>query len=469
MVDEFQDTNRAQLELVRLLAGCHGNVCVVGDDDQSIYGWRGAEVSNLLDFERHFPGPAVVKLEQNYRSTTPILETANGVIRHNRGRRPKRLWSGREGGDKVRLIGMPGDEEEAGLVAGEVWEAQRSGGRPWEDFAVLFRMNSQSRPLEEALRKLSVPYRVIGGQSFFERREVKDVLAYLSVVVNPDDDVNLLRVINNPPRGISETTVAAATEHSIEAKTSIFAALMDDEFLALLGTRAREAVRAFTGMVELYGEVAAQPQASPGEIAGRLVRETGYLESLKRGCKSPEEAAAREQNVRELVESVSRYSQSGAGGLAGFLEKVALDDLRRDDGDGEERGAGVSLITLHAAKGLEFPVVYLVGLEEGLLPHRRALEEGAGDEERRLLYVGITRAMERLTLSYCHTRRRYGEPVPCQPSSFIAHLDPEHVERLSFGELANRPASGEVAKGYFGMMKERLAAIGDPPPVTDPG
>ncbi|CAN5396542.1 UvrD-helicase domain-containing protein [soil metagenome] len=456
MVDEFQDTNRTQMELLRLLGREHMNVCVVGDDDQSIYGWRGAEISNILDFERFFPRPKVVKLEENYRSTNPILETANAVIRNNKSRREKRLWSGREGGEKVRLIGMPSEKDEADIISSEIWEEQRCQGRPWEDFAILFRMNSQSRLIEAALRNLKIPYRVVGAQSFFERREVKDVLAYFHSLVNPDDDINLLRIINNPPRGISNATVTAATEHSVGTGTSVFTALKDSALLSLLGKRAQEAVGRFVDLIEIYGDAAAQPAAHHGDLCARLLKDVGFVEAMKRGCKTPDEADMREANVLELLQAVFQHHSEHRGALSDFLTTVALDDQRESEQDDISKKKGVCLITLHAAKGLEFPVVYLVGLEEGILPHKRSLEEDSKDEERRLLYVGITRAMERMTITYCLTRMKWGQLCGCQPSTFINELPPEFVEELNYDELVNQPATPEAATGYFAMMKARL-------------
>jgi superfamily I DNA/RNA helicase len=284
--------------------------------------------------------------------------------------------------------------------------------------------------------------------------------------VNPDDDVSLLRVINNPPRGISNATVSLLTDHCIAMGCSIYAGLRDPSLTGLLSQRAQSAVGRFLEFLALYSDVAAQPQTNLGDLADRLLKEIGYVPAMKRACKSEDEAASREQNLREVIEALHRHRAEKKGGLSEFLESVALDDSKEEEDDDLEKKKGVSLITLHAAKGLEFPIVYLVGLEEGILPHKRALEEEqqtGRDEERRLLYVGITRAMEKLTLSYCGSRTRYGSPVPCQPSSFIRELDPAHVEETTFAELANQPATEAVSKAYFGMMKEMLGATGDEP------
>ena len=459
MVDEFQDTNSLQMNLLRFLAGERRNVCVVGDDDQSIYGWRGAEISNILDFERFFPDPTVIKLEENYRCTMPVLHLANSIIRHNRNRREKTLWSQKESDELVRLIGMPSAEEEADIIVEEILSQSHSEKRPWEDFAVLFRMNSQSRLIEQAFRKNEIPYRVVGGMSFFDRREIKDLLSYFMVMLNPTDDINLLRILNSPPRGIGANTIQAATDFSREHRFSVWEALINEEFLASRSTKARNAIMAFAEMLIRYSEVAKTPSSDYANMAGKLMEEIGYIDYVRRTCKTAEEGNMREQNIKELVDSLYDHRARSKKGLQHFLDETSLTSDRDDDDIMKKRG--VCLITLHAAKGLEFPVVYLVGLEEGILPHSRSIEEGSRDEERRLLYVGITRAMESLTISYCFSRKRYGENMPCQPSSFIKELDRNYLEEINYDELASEPADEEVAAGYFERMKELLSGGGD--------
>ena len=459
MVDEFQDTNRLQMELVKHLAGSEQNVCVVGDDDQSIYSWRGAEISNILDFEKAFPDPLVIKLEQNYRSTNRILNTANGLIRHNRNRREKKLWSDNHGDEKVRLVAMPGEEGEADQIVSEIMERHTAAAEPWENFAVLFRMNTQSRPLEAALRRNEIPYRVIGGQSFFDRREVKDLLGYLNVFLNPGDDVNLLRIINNPARGIGDATIALALEYSAVRKEGVCSALLDSNFTVQLSTRARNAVEAFVELIEEGHEMAASLTANYGAFAEDFVERIGYLEAVKRSCKAPEEGETRMENVRELLVAMRQHRARSSEGLRGFLDEVSLQRDKDEEDENDLGKKGVCLITLHAAKGLEFPNVYLVGLEEGILPHSRSVDEGSHDEERRLLYVGITRAMERLTLSYCSSRVRWGDRFPCQPSSFIEELDEGHLDVLDYVDLVSVPVDEEVAESFFGRMKEMLGDV----------
>jgi superfamily I DNA/RNA helicase len=465
MVDEFQDTNGLQLELVTLLAKnpdaehLRSNICVVGDDDQSIYGWRGAQVSNILEFEHHFPNPTIVKLEQNYRSTNTILGTANNLIKNNPRRRAKNLWSEHDAGDKIRLIQMSDDRVEAEFVSDDIQRRNFADGTPWESFAVLYRMNAQSRLLESNLRRLHIPYRLVGGKSFYDRREVKDLLAYASILVNPDDDVNLLRIINTPARGISDLTTERALELSAKSHTSVFKALQSPEFLENVTTRTREAVRAFSELLDTYETRLLEPLADYSSVVSALIEETGYLADLKRTCKTPEEGLSRETNVREMLAAMAQHQQRSTKGLRGFLDEVNLDQEQEDDDDKDDK-KGVTLITLHAAKGLEFPHVYLVGLEEGLLPHDRSKVEGTVDEERRLLYVGITRAMKTLTLTHCRDRIKFGSVMPCHPSSFIKEFPEDKIELIDLAKLLSTPVAEETAKNRFAQLKAALNRAG---------
>tara|TARA_R110002096_G_scaffold16106_10_gene55009 strand:+ start:18912 stop:20921 length:2010 start_codon:yes stop_codon:yes gene_type:complete len=461
MVDEFQDTNSLQMRLMKTLAGKDHNVCVVGDDDQSIYGWRGADISNILDFERFFPNPKVIKLEENYRCTQPILKLANSIIKNNANRREKTLWCSKESQDLVRLIGMPNAEEEAELIVNEIYSQAKAEKREWEDFAILFRTNAQSRLLEHALRSEEIPYRVVGGMSFFDRREVKDIISYLSALANPKDDLSMLRVINNPPRGIGESAISAATDFSIEKEISVWETLQHEEFLQDRTTKSRESIGKFVKLMSEYGAVARTPSADYATMTGELLKDIEFFEYMRRNCKGEEEANKRENGAREFIDTMYDHRAKSAKkekGLQGFLHDIALMSDRDDDDISKKKG--VCLITLHAAKGLEFPLVYLVGMEEGILPHTRSIEEGTKDEERRLLYVGITRAKEKMTLTFCHARKRYGDEVTCMPSSFIKELDEEFLDIINFDELAEEPATEEVAAGYFERMREMLAAGG---------
>lgn len=457
MVDEFQDTNKLQLELVTLLADEHRNVAVVGDDDQSIYGWRGAEVSNILEFEHHFPNPTIVTLEQNYRSTNAILGTASSLIANNPRRRPKKLWSAREGGEKVRLIEAPNDREEAQFVVEEMQRQNFSEGEVWDNFAVLFRMNAQSRLLEENLRRLHIPYRIVGGKSFFDRREIKDLLAYMSLLVNPDDDSSLLRIINIPARGISAATVARALEWSVQHKCSLWRALGNQEFLAEVSARTATSIRAFVELIGDYETKVTEPLSNPAALVTKLIGEIGYPSELRRNCKTAEEAAVRESNVQDILRDLGQFLGRSTKGLRGFLDEVALDQEREEEEEEEEQKSGVTLITMHAAKGLEFKHVYLIGLEEGLLPHERSRAEGSIDEERRLLYVGITRAMRTLTLIHCRNRTKYGSVVSCAPSSFIKELAPEFLDKIDLAKMLSTPVTEASAKSRFAQVRAALA------------
>lgn len=465
MVDEFQDTNRLQLDLVSLLA--HGqppNVCVVGDDDQSIYGWRGAEVANILEFERHFPKPTIVKLEQNYRSTNAILHTANSLIRNNPRRRPKTLWSEHGVGDKVRLVPAPNEQEEATYVVHEIQRRKAAGeAQNWDEFAILYRTNPQSKLLELELKERAIPYRMIGGTSIFDKREVKDLLAFVGCLLNADDDMSLLRIINLPPRGLGDTTVERALQHSIEKKTSLFAALNDEEFLETVSAKARAAFRDFAALLDRYETQMLAPGADHAATAAALLEEIGFYAELRRTCKTEGEATAREINVRDLLRDLDRYQKRWPdGGLRGFVDRVSLDRDRQDKKreEQEEATPQVTLITLHAAKGLEFPHVFLVGVEEGLLPHERSRTEGTVDEERRLFYVGITRAQKTLCISYCTTRTKWGSATGVSPSSFLRELSRDHLETVNLQKVLNAPVAPETGKMRFSQLKAALAAGG---------
>ena len=438
MVDEFQDTNTLQLEIVRLLSDEHRNVCVVGDDDQSIYSWRGAQIQNILEFDRFFSQPKIVKLEQNYRSTNCILGTANSIIRRNPRRQPKLLWSENGAGEKVRLLEIPDDLDEAQYVIDAIREAHRSDGAKWSDFGVLFRMNAQSRLFEEQLRRARIPYRIVGGRSFFDRREIKDLLAYLTSLANREDDISLLRIINTPPRGIGVTTIDLAVQESSRSKTPLYYALRSRSFLDGLSKRARAAVEKFTKLMDVHEARLLAPLANFSSGLSDLLSEIGYDEGVRQGCKSPEEAANRRENVAEMVRALSEYqSRDGGEGITGFLSEISLDQELNDEETEED---AVTLITFHAAKGLEFKHVFLIGVEEGLIPHQRSRLEGNLDEERRLFYVGITRAMHKLTITYCQRRMMYGRWSCTYRSSFLEDMDPKFVEEIDFMPAANGTA-----------------------------
>jgi len=453
-VDEFQDTNALQMQLLQQLVGPPYHVCVVGDDDQSIYGWRGAEVANILQFEKFFPNPRIIRLEENYRSTHAVLHTANSLIRHNTGRREKVLRSTRAGGNPVRIVAMPGDAEEAEFIAEEILADKATMKRAWEDFAILFRTNGQSRKLEEALRERKIPYRMVGAQSFYDRKEVRDVLAYCQVLASPDADVSLLRILNTPNRGIGQSTAVMATDWSRIHNQSVWQALCDPEFTGGLGTKAKHAIEDFVARIAGAKARIEIAKENPGDVLKAMLDGMDYLPWLERGCKTENEKQQRGEGVAEVIEQLRKHSLKGKD-LQSYLDSSALASDREDDD--LEKKQGATLITLHASKGLEFPIVYLVGLEEGILPHKRSIVEGTRDEERRLLYVGITRARELLTMTYCAYRTKYGERTFCQSSSFIAEIDDEHLLHTTYDDILGAEASDEELGSFFGGLKDFLA------------
>ncbi len=428
LVDEFQDTNRVQLELVRLLTAGHGNVCVVGDDDQSIYSWRGADVTNILEFERYFPGARAVTLERNYRSSANILSAAHGVVSRLSGRRDKRLWTERPGGERIFLLQAPDEREEARLICRAVREL-RDDGFPFSQQAIFYRTNAQSRVFEEVLRAMDVPHRVVGGMRFYERAEVKDLIAYLRLVQNPADHAALTRVINTPTRGIGKSTVQRLVTLAAGRGSSAYDAI-PHAASGGIGAGGVRKLNAFREMVESWR---AEIEQGPSHLARRILEDIGYLERLER--EDSAEADARLENVRELAGSIEDFeSEAEQPTLDAFLELVALQtDVDSADFDGEE----VTLMTVHSAKGLEFDAVYVTGLEDGLFPYRPAgsglleIDREEMDEERRLCYVAMTRARRRLFLTRAASRRLFGGNRCDPPSRFLADLPPEIAEDLS--------------------------------------
>ncbi|MEI7928864.1 MAG: UvrD-helicase domain-containing protein, partial [Verrucomicrobiales bacterium] len=452
-VDEFQDTNALQMRLLQQLVGPPYHVCVVGDDDQSIYGWRGAEVANILQFEKFFPNPRVIRLEENYRSTHAVLHTANSLIKHNIGRREKILRSTRKGGEPVRIVAMPGDDQEAEFIAEEIMAGKGAVGSEWEDFAILFRTNGQSRKLELALRERKIPYRMVGAQSFYDRREVRDVLAYAQLLASPDADVPLLRILNAPNRGIGQSTAILATDWSREHHESVWQALCDPNFTDQLGGKATNAVQEFVATIAGAKNRIEIARENPATVLEGLIKEIEYLPWIERACKTDSERQQRGEGIFSVIDSLRKYTEKGKG-LQSFLDHSALAS-ERDDDDLEKK-QGATLITLHASKGLEFPVVFLVGLEEGFLPHTRSIAEGTKDEERRLLYVGITRAKDQLTMTYCATRIKWGQETGCQPSSFIGELDDEHLLHTTYDDILGAAPSTDELENFFGGLRGLL-------------
>ncbi len=456
MVDEFQDTNSLQMRLLRAVVGPPYNVCVVGDDDQSIYGWRGADITNILEFERFFPDPHVIKLEENYRSTTPILHTANSLIKHNAGRRPKTLWSRNPGADNVRLIIAMDDKEEADMIAKEIEQAHFQQKTPWEDYAVLFRTNDQSRVLEQQFRQRRIPYRVVGARSFFDRREIKDLVAYLTVFHNTSDDINLLRVLNTPTRGIGNTTAEQARVESTKRGCPIYSVLCDPDFQNRTPGKTREAIRVFVDLVSKYSSAGRSSGVLLAQLTSQLITEIGYMTYLEKLAKDPDNLNSWQTGIESLLKQIEEYDgRNRTEGLAGFLDEISLNDEREDKEDITEK-KGVCLITMHASKGLEFPFVYLPGVEQGLLPHKRSYEEGRIDEERRLFYVGITRAMRRLTLSYVRWRLKYGERQAQLPSPFLRELDRTHITEQDYGHHMREVVTQEENLSFVSGLRSMI-------------
>ena len=451
MVDEYQDTNACQYRLIALLAELHGNLCVVGDDDQSIYGWRGAEIQNILSFEQQRQSCLVVKLEQNYRSTGTILAAANAVIRNNRTRSDKALWTASDAGETIGQIVAEDEESEARLVVEQLQLAQYQQRRLWRDFAILYRSNTQSRTFEEALRLEGIPYILVGGQKFFERKEVRDTLAYLAVLANPQDEASLVRIINFPRRGIGDTTMLRLNQWSMEHNTSLFNALARVAEIEGIAEGARKTVSAFYSM--LQQELADLRPSRLAAQAKALFKRIGINDELYRTLGDHNQARKRIENIEQLINALAAFEERyPKAGLTDFLERIALtEDSRREAGEDNQPQDAVTLMSLHASKGLEFPHVYLVGMEEGLLPHHRSADEDPEvAEERRLCYVGITRARERLTISRCLTRRKYGTKEERSPSRFLAELPAHLLEGDSTGSTTAVPA--DLGTDFFARM-----------------
>ena len=411
MVDEYQDTNHAQYRLTSLLAGGSGNLCVVGDDDQSIYRFRGATIENILSFEEQYHKAKVIRLEQNYRSTQNILDAANAVISHNTERKGKNLWTANGPGEKIVVDNAFDEQEESTFIADTIMDSVK-GGRKWSDHAVLYRMNAQSNAIERTFVRMGVPYRVIGGHRFYERKEIRDALAYLSVISNPADNIRLRRIINEPKRGIGATTINHAAQIAAGLGLSLYEVISHaDEYEQLV--RAAPRLRAFTQIIDGLAEAAEELPLN--ELFEKAMRDTGYLDSLALDRETYQD---RLENIQELSSNLLRYSEDNEeGDLNGFLEEVAL---MTDIDNYNEEADTVVLMTLHSAKGLEFPVVFIPGMERGIFPGIQSLYSASEmEEERRLAYVGITRAKERLYLTHARTRMLYGSTSHNAPSPFL--------------------------------------------------
>ncbi|GAB7055636.1 MULTISPECIES: DNA helicase PcrA [unclassified Paenibacillus] len=443
-VDEYQDTNRAQYILCRLLASKHQRICVVGDSDQSIYRWRGADISNILDFEKDYPNATTILLEQNYRSTSTILNAANKVIANNLGRKPKNLWTDKSGGNKIRLYQADSEHEEGYYITSEI-RKQVEQGRKYSDHAILYRTNAQSRVIEEILIKSDIPYQIVGGIKFYDRKEIKDILAYLRLISNPDDDISFARVVNVPKRGIGDATVDKLAAAAGQFGVSMFAMLENVDSMEI-GAKARHALSDFREMIEnLYRMV---DYLSVTELTEKMLEMTHYRDELKR--ENTLESQARLENIDEFLSVTMEFEKRNEDkSLVSFLTDLALiADIDSMNNDPEAGKQGVVLMTMHSAKGLEFPVVFIIGLEEGVFPHSRALMDNEElEEERRLAYVGITRAEEELYLTCARMRTLFGRTSANAPSRFINEIPQELVEAVRAGGGFSRGGTGTAWGG----------------------
>nr|MBA2341346.1 UvrD-helicase domain-containing protein [Pyrinomonadaceae bacterium] len=425
LVDEYQDTNSLQFALIRFLTERQQNICIVGDDDQSVYGWRGADITNILNFEEQYPNTQVIRLEQNYRSTQNILDAAGSVVKNNTERKGKELWTANPSGESIRYYQASDAETEARFVAAKIEEHFRLD--PKTRAAVLYRTNSQSRLFEEALRRVSIAYNIVGGFSFYERAEVRDIVAYLKLALNPHDSVALMRVINSPARGLGKQTLdeieRRARDYGVSHWETIAIMAEGGDRLA---ARTVAALKNFHSIITKLVEAAGREPAS--EVVKAAILDTGYANALK--SENTDEAEARLENLQELVNAAVDYDNEDAGGLRGFIDAAALSS----DTDQYKEDARVTLMTVHSAKGLEFPVVFIVGMEDGLFPHARsASDKAALEEERRLVYVAITRAEKYLYVTHAMKRRVYGEELASEPSQFLNEMPLELMEDLSRG------------------------------------
>lgn len=455
LVDEYQDTNAAQYRLVKtLVGGSQGDgLTAVGDDDQSIYAWRGAQPENLVQLQTDFPRLTLVKLEQNYRSMGRILALANYVIQNNPRPFDKTLWSAMGLGDPIMIIAAEDDEREAEKVVAGLMHHRFQNDRPYSDYAILYRGNHQARMLEQKLREMRIPYFLSGGLSFFDRSEIKDVMAYLRLIVNPSDDNAFVRAINTPRRGIGASSLEALAEVARKSGKSLFESINAAALHEHLPPKRQVAVRQFEHWLSNFAE-RAETEAPVG-LLNELLKDIEYQEWITKQSGSPEQAEMRWRNVEDLLKWVRSIADKDEGKrMADVVSTIALMGMLEKNDD-DSNGNVVSLMTLHASKGLEFPHVTIVGLEEEILPHRTSIEEDMVEEERRLFYVGITRAQRELTISYANKRKRYGDEIDCQPSRFLDELDPQHI--IWEDKIANDPARREeVGQAHLDAMRALL-------------
>ena len=453
LIDECQDTNACQYALMRALVGLEGRFTAVGDDDQSIYAWRGANMENLRRLQEDYPQIKIIKLEQNYRSTARILKVANHVIANNPKLFPKTLWSQLGEGEVVRVVACQSETHEAEFVAQQIARNKLIYGANFADFAILYRGNHQARLFEDALRAARIPYQISGGQSFYDKAEIKDVLSYLRLLANPDDDPAFLRAATTPKRGIGDTTLGKLNDYAKQHECSLFQAAQSMEALAALNAKNREAVQQFVYLMQDYQARAAADDA--GEVVQALLQEIGYEAYLTGAEEGGKAAEIRWKNVQDLAGWLAKKGEEGEKNLIELTQTIALMTLLEGRDDGEIDA--VKMSTLHASKGLEYPFVYLVGCEEGLFPHADSVEAGALEEERRLMYVGITRAKQQLTLTHCIKRKRQGTFVFPEPSRFINEMPQSDLDIL--GRKGGKPiVSKEEGRERLGNMLAALKA-----------
>jgi DNA helicase-2/ATP-dependent DNA helicase PcrA len=465
MVDEYQDTNRSQYEFVRLLAKAHKNICVVGDDDQCIYAWRGADIKNILDFEKDYPNAKVIKLEQNYRSKGNILKAANDVISNNSNRKEKRLRTESENGDKIKLYRAYSDIDEGRYIAFKIKEILKEDeGKHYKDFAILYRTNAQSRIFEDVFMKSNIPYRIIGGLKFYDRKEIKDIMAYLKFINNPLDDVSLRRIINVPKRSIGDSTVQKIQDFANSMNESMYNVLLAIDEVLNLTKRNINCINKFVSLINSF--IRSRDKITVSSLIKEILDTTGYLEGLKDSSEA--DSISRVENLQELVSAAAEFETSSEDpSLSAFLEKVTLvSDVDNFDQDADS----VVLMTVHSAKGLEFPVVFMAGMENGIFPGTQSLNEFKEMEEsRRLCYVGITRAKEKLYMTSAESRRVFGRMVSYQQSSFISEISRDLIEYDSLKKSSfNTSMNKQMNKNTFSWGKKvhQSSLIENPEPPS---
>jgi DNA helicase-2/ATP-dependent DNA helicase PcrA len=452
MVDEYQDTNYTQYQLVQLLAGQRKNLCVVGDDDQSIYGWRGANLGNILNFEHDFPGAHVVRLEQNYRSCRNILHAANSVIKHNKKRMKKTLWSAKKEGSKINIFLAEDADDEAQWVADRIELLKFEQNISYNDIAIIYRTNLFSRPFEEALRRKRIPYSVIGGMSYFDHREIKDLAAYLKICANPCDDISLLRIVNIPKRGLGPGSIRKLTAFAKDQKITLLDACRHANEISDLAEQPRKNAAKLAHLIDHFtGQFATNK--GMGATFRSLINEINYRDHLHELYKNPQTLIKRIDDYEDFISSLAKYEDSNSSPtLHGFLETIALSDMVEPKED--KSSYGVTLISIHSSKGLEYPIVFIVGVEEGILPHKKSASDI--EEERRLFYVGITRAMSELYITHTSHRTKYGKVDPSTPSRFLEEISLEITRKLNRFTDDETEDTDATADKFFAHIQKLL-------------